>query len=220
METHHSFPQSSSGIIPNGSDHITASPVAPSLRRLRSGTSSTRPCDSDEVLPHYDDTQKKDALDRTAQGLLAQGHTDRGTPPATTQSRGFRRARVDSEQLGSPAGTAGVCRSATSPMGCNHALSVRRAGDCLRQSVGPQEAARVASVAFVRGVTESGKGIQFRYDVGSILPTGTLSLCQSTMGPHGQSLQTCDLDYQFPYCHKYCLPICKIPHSHDGVASD
>jgi uncharacterized protein DUF3800 len=35
---HSPFPQSSFGITPNGSDPITACPVAPSLRRLRSGT--------------------------------------------------------------------------------------------------------------------------------------------------------------------------------------
>jgi hypothetical protein len=40
-------------------------------------------------------------------------------------------------------------------MGCNHAVSVRRAGDCLRQGVGPQEAAGVAFVTHSRDITGS-----------------------------------------------------------------
>jgi hypothetical protein len=137
--------------------NITASSVAPSLRGLRSGTSSHSQTCHNEILPHYDDTQKKDALYRTAQSLLAEGHTDSRTPPATTQSECLRHAGVDRQQLSCTAGLARVCRSATSRMGCYHALSVRRAGDCLRQSVGPQEAAGVTSAAFGHIVTESGK---------------------------------------------------------------
>jgi hypothetical protein len=39
-------------------------------------------------------------------------------------------------------------------VGILHTLSIRRAGDCMRQSVGAQEE---AEVAFCRNVTESGR---------------------------------------------------------------
>jgi hypothetical protein len=128
----------------NSLRNITVSALAPSLRRLRSGTSSARPRGHNEVLPHDYGTYKKDPFYRTAEGLLSESHTDRRTPAAPAQSGCIRHAGVDREQFSAAPGVARVCRAATLLMGCYHAVSVRRAGDCMRQSLGAQEEAGVA----------------------------------------------------------------------------
>jgi hypothetical protein len=125
---------------PNSQSIVTISAVAPALRRLRLGTSSARPSNSNEVLPHNYGTHKTDTVNGTAESLLVETHADSGAPAATAWAGCLRYLRETRQQFSHASGIARLCRAAIASVGLLRALPVRRSGDCTRESVGEEEA--------------------------------------------------------------------------------
>jgi hypothetical protein len=155
---------------PHSTNKVTIGAVAPFLRRLRSGTSQkSRLISAEEVLPHNYGTNTQDPSRRDVESLHSETHAGHGTDPPPAVAGCLGRAGVDGEQFGHDPGTPVLRRATPAGVDSCRALSVRRAGDCARQSVGEEEAGVV---------TGNGK----RKGWGSVIFRGAYS-CNSYHGP-------------------------------------
>jgi hypothetical protein len=194
-------------------------PVArASWRRLRAslGNSLSRTL---EVLPHYYGTSTNDPSHRATESVLGEAHTNSRAGITAVKSGCIGCVRVDRHQFSYAAGIDFLRRAAAGVVGSIRVASARRAGDCTRESVGEQEAG-VGSVTFRRDVARSGKGIQFRYDVESILPSGILAFGQNAGGSHAQTFYRHEYHGRLSYFYSFDLSVSQFAHPHVGVARD